>query len=113
MEDFEGSENIDEFEEYIEEEESVHSITESIHDFSQIITASNKDTGNYLYCDEEESKVPVTHNSFQKRPINRTNDNEVVEEDGKIPIILETQPKMKDRPSGFEEEVATFRADTR
>jgi len=76
--------------------ESIHSINESIRDFSEIVTTNHKEPRDYLAIEENSNLVPSA--SVKKRVLINTSNHNGIEEDQKIPGVYDSQSKRKQFP---------------
>ena len=91
---FDKSENIEEFEEEFDGE-SYHSFTESIHDFSQIVTSNIRDTKNYLAVKESNVNKNVLKIKENKQILLNSEDNNSNNENRIITKSISSNIKSK------------------
>lgn len=100
---FDKSENIEEFDDEFDGE-SYHSFTESIHDFSQIVTSNNRDTKNYMALKEHSNYKFPPQNKDNKRVVLRIEDNDSLDGDKQMLKTIESQIKKKTTLAKIEKE---------
>ena len=80
--------------------QSVHSISESIHDFSRIVTTRHKEPGSYLANSGEGKAGYGLTDSINKRDHTAFNNYDGTGEDYRIPTLYDSQTKPRKLPGG-------------